>query len=89
MVSQRKLEVRRPPTHPGEILREEVFPALGIGVQRAAAVLGLSRRTLSGILAEERSVTPEIAARLGRFCGNGPELWLALQATYDRWQSHR
>ena len=76
-----------PPTHPGAILREDVLPALRVPVSRAAGELGVSRQTLHRILAEAAPVTPEMAVRLGKFCGNGPELWLRLQAAYDLWHA--
>lgn len=73
----------RIPTHPGALLREDVLPALDISVSAAAAKLGVSRQMLHKILAEKAPVTPEMAVRLGKFCGNGPELWLRMQASHD------
>ena len=71
------------PTHPGELLREDVLPALGLSVIEAARQLGVTRQALHHILGGTAAVTPEMAVRLGRFCGNGAELWLGMQATYD------
>jgi addiction module HigA family antidote len=59
------------------------LPALRVSVQQAAAELGLSRSTLYRILAGVGSVTPEIALRLGKYCGNAPEFWLRLQLDHD------
>ena len=74
-----------PPTHPGEILREDVLPALGLSIVDAARKLGVTRQTLHRIIAKTnpRPVTPEMAVRLGKLCGNGPDLWLNLQKRYD------
>ena len=72
-----------PPMHPGELLREDVLPALGRTRSELARLLGISRQTLHAILTERAPVTPEMALRLGKLCGNGPELWLALQSRYD------
>jgi addiction module HigA family antidote len=69
--------------HPGELLREDVLPALGRTRAEIARLLGVSRQTLHAILTERTPVTPEMALRLGKLCGNGPELWLALQARFD------
>jgi addiction module HigA family antidote len=77
------------PTHPGEVLREDVLPALRLSVTHAAEKLGVSRQTLHSILSEKSSVTPEMAVRLGKFCGNGPGLWLRLQQAHDLWQAER
>jgi addiction module HigA family antidote len=79
----------RKPTHPGEILREDVLPALRLSVSEAARQLGITRQTLHRILAGTHSITPEMALRLGRFCGNGPMLWLRMQAEHDVWQANR
>ena len=80
---------RMTPVHPGAVLREDVLPALGISVTRAAVELGLSRQMLHDILAERRSISPSTALRLGKFCGNGPELWMGMQVNYDLWQARQ
>ena len=77
------------PMHPGELLREDVLPALGIGKGKMADLLHTSRQTLYEILAENRSVTPVMAVKLGKLCGNGPDLWLNLQTAYDLWRAER
>ena len=79
----------RAPTHPGEILREDVLPSLGLSVSEAARQLRVSRQTLHRILAGTSAVTPEMAVRLGKFCGNGPGLWLRMQEAFDLWHAER
>src|SRR5208282_4208051 len=69
--------------HPGELLPEEILPALGRRRGEIAHLLGISRQALLAVPTERASVTPEMALRLGRLCRNGPELWLALQTRYD------
>src|SRR5947208_16132567 len=71
------------PMHPGEMLRENVLPALGKSKTEIARLLGISRQTLYDILNEKQPVTPGMALRLGKLCGNGPDLWLNLQRRYD------
>lgn len=77
------------PTHPGEILRDEVLPALRIPVSTAAKQLGVTRQTLHRILAGTTSITPEMALRIGKFCGNGPGIWLRMQNAFDLWHAER
>ena len=72
-----------PPMHPGELLREEILPALHRPKTEIAKLLGVSRQTLYDILEEKQPVTPMMALRLGKLCGNGPDLWLNLQKRYD------
>ncbi|MEO8223886.1 MAG: HigA family addiction module antitoxin [Gammaproteobacteria bacterium] len=80
---------KRPPTHPGEVLRCDVLPALGVSVSAAARDLQVSRQLLHGILVGRRPVTPAMALRLGRYCGNGPDLWLSMQTAHDLWHAER
>src|ERR1700730_1993728 len=77
------VKIGLPAMHPGELLREDVLPALGRTRAEIARLLGVSRQTLHAILTERSPVTPEMALRLGKLCGNGPELWLALQTRHD------
>lgn len=78
----------RPPTHPGHLVRIEL-EELGLSVTEAAQRLGVARPTLSQLLNERKRISPEMALRLGRFLGNGTEIWLNLQCRYDRWQVER
>ncbi len=79
----------RCPIHPGELLREVIGEGLRLSVSEAARHLGVSRMTLHRILAGEQTVTPEMALRLGKLCGNGPELWLRMQMAHDLWRLER
>lgn len=78
-----------PATHPGEILREDVLPALAANKSQIARDLGISRQTLYDLLEERQSVTAEMALRLGKYLGNGPDLWINLQRDYDLWQARQ
>lgn len=82
-----KQPVKRKPTHPGEILREDVLPALGISVSEAARKLGISRQQLHRVLACTHPITTEMALRIGKFAGNGPGLWLRMQQAHDLWHA--
>ena len=69
--------------HPGKMLREDVLPALGRTKAEIAGLLGISRQTLFDILGEKQPITPAMALRFGKLLGNGPDLWIDLQRTYD------
>ena len=79
----------RRPTHPGALLRNTVLPALKMSVIEAARDLGISRQMLHKILAEDAPISPEMAVRVGKFCGNGPELWLGMQQAVDLWDARQ
>ncbi len=78
---------KRRPTHPGEILREDVLPATGLTQGQFAELLGVSRRTVNEILRERRPVTTDMAHRLARALGTSPEVWLGLQQDVDIWDA--
>jgi addiction module HigA family antidote len=70
------------PTHPGEILREDLA-ALGLSANMFAAALDVPANRISLILAGKRAVTADTALRLGRFFGTSAKFWLNLQDLYD------
>ncbi|RJO61762.1 addiction module antidote protein, HigA family [candidate division WS5 bacterium] len=81
---------KRPPTHPGGILKRHYIEPLTLTVSELAETLGVSRKTLSKIINEHGSITPDMALRLSKAFKTTPELWLTLQQNYDLWQaSHK
>jgi len=82
-----KRPLKRPPIHPGEIMREDVLPTLGLSVSEAARRIGVSRQQLHRVLACTHPITIEMALRIGKFAGNGPGLWLRMQQAYDLWHA--
>jgi len=79
------------PPHPGETLREDVLPALGLTIMQAAAQLCVTHVTLSRVLNGHAAIPPKMALRLeGWLCvenGGRADLWIAQQASYDLWQA--
>ena len=71
------------PVHPGEILREDILPALRMSKAAVAEALGISRQTLYDILNEKQPVTAEMAVRFGKAFGNGARFWVNLQRSHD------
>lgn len=80
---------KRRPTHPGAILREDVLPTLNMTQTELAQRLGVSRLTVSEVLHEKRSVSADMALRLGKLLGNGPGVWLRMQQAVHLWDLER
>jgi len=76
-------------THPGIILRTEFFEPLKITQLAAAKATGIPQSRLSQILAGRRSITPDTAARLGRYSRVDPRNWLNMQVAFDLWRLER
>lgn len=77
----------RRPTHPGEILREDVLPGTGLTQGEFARWLGISLRTVTEILQGRRTVTADTAHRLARVLGTTPDVWLGLQQDVELWDA--
>jgi antitoxin HigA-1 len=71
------------PVHPGEMLREDVLPALDRSKVEVARLLGVSRQTLYDVLNEKQPITANLALRVAKLVGGGPEIWLRMQLRYD------
>ncbi|CUX80670.1 MAG: totxin-antitoxin system HigA family toxin component [Roseibaca calidilacus] len=79
----------RCPTHPGELLREDVIPETGKSKTEIARLLGISRQHLHDVVAERKPVSPEVAVRLAKLFGNEPLFWIRMQGAYDAWHASR
>jgi antitoxin HigA-1 len=88
MASDRE-QMQLEPPHPGEYIREDILPALGMTIKDLAKHLGVSRVALSELVNERRGVSLEMAQRLGKAFGNGARFWLALQMQHDIWHAER
>ena len=84
-----KRPLSRAPTHPGEVLREDVLPELNLSVSEAARRLGVSRQQLHRILGCTHPITVEMALRICKLAGNGPGVWLRMQQNRDLWYAEQ
>lgn len=77
------------PPHPGETLKEDVLPALGLTVSQAAEQLGVARVTLSRMINGRAAISADMAIRLAQWLGGSAEVWLRLQLQYDLWHAEK
>jgi len=82
-------KMKRKPTHPGSIIKEDYLVPLSISIKDMANNLGVSRKTLSKIINERGSITPDMALRLSRAFDTTPDLWMNLQKNYDLWNAEK
>ena len=80
-------QMKRRPTHPGEMLNEDFMKDYGLSVAGLAGAVGVSRQSINELLRGHRAVSPEMALRLSRLFGNSPEFWLNAQRAVDLWDA--
>jgi addiction module HigA family antidote len=79
--------ITRKPTHPGEVLLEDVLKPLGLTVTEAAKNLGVSRKTLSELVNQKAALSPEMALRIAKATNTSPESWLNMQTKLNLWNA--
>ena len=77
------------PPHPGEVLKDGVFADNLVSVTDAAAALGVTRVSLSRVVNGKAGVSAEMAVRLGKWLGTGPDVWINMQAQYELWKAEQ
>ena len=80
-------KMKRQPTHPGIIIKEDYLKPLSKTITEIASILGVSRKTLSKIINKRGAITPDMALRLARAFDTSPDLWMNLQKNYDLWEA--
>jgi len=75
--------IRRPPVHPGEMLREEFLIPLQLSANRLALELRVPVTRISEIVNGRRAITADTALRLERYFGMSADFWLGLQKDFD------
>jgi len=83
------MNIQRKPTHPGEVLKEDVIIPLRLSITEAAKRLGINPSILSALVNCTSSLTPEMAIRIGKATKTTPESWLYMQAKYDLWYAEQ
>lgn len=83
------MKSQRVPSHPGGILKRLYLDPLCLTVVDLARALKVSRKTVSKLVNQRGSITPEMALRLAIAFETTPQLWLNLQQNYDLWIAGR
>jgi antitoxin HigA-1 len=84
-----KLPTNRPPTPPGEMLREEFLSPMQIDEQQLAESIHVPYQYIKEIIADQKSITPSIALRLAKFFDMSPDFWMNLQMRWDLYQTQQ
>lgn len=78
-----RIPTHRPPTHPGEMLREEFLTPLGVTQRQLAKALHVPYPKINALINKRRKLTPGLALRLAKFLGMSADFWLNLQLRWD------
>lgn len=79
--------LKRKPTHPGEMLREDFMPEYGLTATAMADAIGVSCQLINELPRERRALNSEMAIRLGKLFGNTEDFWLNVQCEFDQLDS--
>lgn len=79
----------RSPTHPGEMLREELLKPLKITQEELADLIGVSLQTVNQLVNRHSDMTLDVAVRLERLLGMSSDFWMNLQARWDSYQERQ
>ena len=83
------MEQLRKPAHPGKVFLEDVLIPLGITMSKASLMMGISRKTLSELVNEKSSCSPQMALRIAKVTRTSAESWLQMQAKLDLWKARQ
>ena len=81
--------IKRRPTHPGEMLRDDFLPDYELTVSGLADAIGVSRQSVNELVRERRALSPQMALRLSRLFGNSPQFWMNAQRAVDLWEANK
>ncbi len=85
-MSAQHITIGMAPSHPGEFIRAEILDELGLSVSKTADILGVRRATLSDLLNEKASLSPEMALRLEKAFKLDMDTMLRMQAWHDAYK---
>ncbi len=81
------IPTNRPPTSPGEMLREEFLKPMGLTQQQLADGIGVSYQRVNELINNKRGITVSTALRLARYFRTTPDFWLNMQRANDIYQA--
>ncbi len=96
-MQEKSIQRKVRPTHPGAILRNMLGELAADGSEQLPTMtqtelakrLGVSRRTVSELIRERRSMTADMAIRLSRVFKTTPDIWMNLQKAVDLWDANQ
>ena len=83
------MERTRKPVHPGSVFLQDVLIPLGLSITDAANRMGITRKTLSELVNEKSSCTPQMALRIAELTNTSAESWLIMQVKLDLWNARQ
>ena len=82
-----RVPTHREPTHPGEMLREEVLVPMGLTQRELANSIHVPYQRVNEIINKRRGMTPSTALRLAKFFGVSADFWMNLQLRWDLYKA--
>jgi addiction module HigA family antidote len=84
-----RIPTHRPPTHPGEMLREEFLNPMALTQRELAQAIHVPYQRVNELINGRRGVTPSTALRLAKYFGVSADFWMNLQVRWDLYHAQR
>jgi addiction module HigA family antidote len=75
-------QIQYTPIHPGEVLKDEL-DEVGLTQSALAKHIGVLPKTINEICRGKRGISTEMAVKLSKALGGGPQFWLNLQNNWE------
>jgi antitoxin HigA-1 len=82
-----RIPTHRPPTHPGEMLKEEFLQPMALSQRDLANAIHVPYQRINELVNQRRGITPSTALRLAKFFGVSAEFWMSLQMRWDLYRA--
>ena len=84
-----RIPTHRPPTGPGEILKELFLKPAAVSQLQLAKHLGWTPAKINNIISGKLGISAETALSLADAFGTTPLLWMNAQAAVDLWKARQ
>lgn len=76
------------PLHPRKVLAAHMMKS-GLSQSELARRLHWAPRKVNEIINGKREISPEFALDLEKVLGTSADMWVSMQAAFDRWQARQ
>ena len=84
-----RIPTHRVPTHPGDMLVEELLRPMGLTQRDLAQAIHVPYQRINALVKGRRGITPSMALRLAKYFGMSADFWMNLQLRWDLYHTQQ